>query len=316
MAKARMTAATFNGSHSLSVLQGMTGGGGAASAPAEERQLPLALLVPRPTNRKLNSLRVEELKKSIQAIGIQEALIVRTHPSKPGQYEILAGHYRHAAATSLNLETAPVTDLGEVDDITAAMIAAATNLQREGLTDIEETDTILELCAIKLGVSVEGVVQLFYQFKNGTLVDAQRWATIEEVMASAARIKPITFVQHRLPLLKLPEELLIPMRDGRLESSKALAIARIKDEKARNDLLDAVLVDNLPLSQIKAQVQDLVQPSAAQKPQPVPKQFASRLKTAATRFGKMRSLDDSTARKVEKLLQDLENLVGDANGSA
>jgi ParB family chromosome partitioning protein len=49
----------------------------------------------------------------------------------------------------------------------------------------------------------------------------------------------------------MPETLIQAVREGKLEYSKARALASIKDEEVRADLLQLTLTENLSLKQIK-----------------------------------------------------------------
>jgi ParB family chromosome partitioning protein len=63
---------------------------------------------------------------------------------------------------------------------------------------------------------------------------------------------------NRLPLLKLPEEILMALREGKIEYTKAKAIAKLKDEEARGELLEEAIAQNLSLTQIRARVNELM----------------------------------------------------------
>jgi ParB family chromosome partitioning protein len=65
-------------------------------------------------------------------------------------------------------------------------------------------------------------------------------------------------VSSRLPLLNLPENILIALQEGKLEYTKAKAIAKLKDEEARGELLEEVIAQNLSLTQIRAKINELM----------------------------------------------------------
>lgn len=78
--------------------------------------------------------RIRELADSIKAQGLLQALVVRP---VNGRFEIIAGHRRFLACSTLGLThvTCNVKDLSDED---AALAKAMENLQREDLTPIEE----------------------------------------------------------------------------------------------------------------------------------------------------------------------------------
>ncbi len=57
-----------------------------------------------------------------------------------------------------------------------------------------------------------------------------------------------SFVKNRLPLLKLPPDVLKVLRQGKLEYTKARAIAKVKDEQKRQDLIEEAIAENLSLT--------------------------------------------------------------------
>ena len=66
-----------------------------------------------------------------------------------------------------------------------------------------------------------------------------------------------SFATNRLPLLKLPEELLEALRQGKIEYTKAKAIAQIKDDGARQELLKVAIAEGLSLKEIKKRVTEI-----------------------------------------------------------
>jgi ParB family chromosome partitioning protein len=62
---------------------------------------------------------------------------------------------------------------------------------------------------------------------------------------------------NRLPLLNLSDEVLEALREGKLEFTKARAIARVKDEGQRSKLLKQAVSKNLSLNEIKVAIKEL-----------------------------------------------------------
>jgi ParB family chromosome partitioning protein len=60
-----------------------------------------------------------------------------------------------------------------------------------------------------------------------------------------------SFVINRLPLLKLPPDILDAIRQGKIEYTKAKAIARVKDDVARAELLQTAIGEEWSLKQIR-----------------------------------------------------------------
>lgn len=98
--------------------------------------LDIRTLVDNPNNHfsKMEGEDWEEFLGSIKEVGILTPLIVREKGE--GIYEILAGHNRKNAANEIGIDKLPCL-IVEADDVTASVIVAVTNKQRENTTEIE-----------------------------------------------------------------------------------------------------------------------------------------------------------------------------------
>ncbi len=105
----------------------------------------------------------QKLIASVRQHGILEPLIVR--PVAGDRYELVAGERRYRAAVALHLEEVPVV-IRDLSDTDALQIALIENLQREELNPLEETEALLELLGVKLGLEAIAVPNLLYQMKN------------------------------------------------------------------------------------------------------------------------------------------------------
>ncbi len=61
---------------------------------------------------------------------------------------------------------------------------------------------------------------------------------VEEVFTALGGMKWDSFVRNRLPLLNLPPDVLEVLRSGTIEYTKARAIAQLKNEETRKELLE------------------------------------------------------------------------------
>jgi ParB family chromosome partitioning protein len=124
-------------------------------------------------------------------------------------------------------------------------------------------------------------------------------------LAEIGRFTAGTFRSSRLPLLNLPEDVLLKLRQGKLEYTKAQAIARVKDKEHRGDLLAQVIMEDLPLSEIKSKVKEM-KPEAEENPEQV---FVHRFGELGKRLQKSNVLKDPRKlQRIKKLLDELENL--------
>lgn len=114
-----------------------------------------------------------------------------------------------------------------------------------------------------------------------------------------------SFVNNRLPLLNLPQELIEALRQGKIAYTKAKALAQIKDDFHRSALLAEALAQQLSLSQIKEKIGVL-----QSKPQSKVTEIPERLKFAYQKIKKTRIWEDpKKCKQIETLLTKLETLL-------
>jgi ParB family chromosome partitioning protein len=254
--------------------------------------------------------KLAELAQTISNQGILEPLLVRLSP--PGQYELVAGGRRYRAAQLASLTEAPVIILNLTDE-EALEIALLENLQREDLNPIEETEGLLNLLSSRLHLERDEVTSLLYRMRNQVKkkvsrnVSANDQTEIVETLFSALGLTWKSFVETRLPLLNLPEEVLKALHQGQIAYTKAKAIAKIEAPQQRQQLLDEAIANNLSLNQIKERIKQLSQTPTATTVELTPQQ---RIKQTLTRLNQTRIWEDSRKKKkLERLLQQLEELM-------
>ncbi len=198
------------------------------------------------------------LVESIKQHGILEPLLVR--PRESDSYELVAGERRFRAAQELGLEEVPVI-IREMSSTEAFQLALIENLQREDLNPIEETEGVLQLLSSKLKMLDTEVVSLLYRMSDEVkgkvphnVMGNSETTVIQEVFSGVASMGWQSFVTNRLPLLKLPSEVLEAVRQGKIAYTKAQAIARVKDESHRKELLGEAIKQDLSLTQIKEKI--------------------------------------------------------------
>lgn len=186
------------------------------------------------------------LVQSIKEHGIIQPLVVRK--TEQNQYQIIAGERRYRAATEVGLKSVPAI-IKEITEKEAKEIALVDNLQRDDLNPLDEVDGILEILALKLDVTVKEVTALLYQMANEDKGNLNRNVTVNQIgdlvehtFAQLGRHTRQSFVRNRLPLLKLPDDVLETLRAGKLPYTKAVEVAKVKDEEARAKLLKQALL--------------------------------------------------------------------------
>lgn len=255
--------------------------------------------------------KLSQLVESIKLHGILEPLLVR--PKEHGKYEIVAGERRYRAASMLGLIEVPVV-IRDFNDQEALQVALIENLQREDLNPIEETEGILELVALRIQRDVEYVITLLSQAAHperssvDNVIHREEWQVLQAVFDTVGRFTPESFRTNRLPLLNVPTDILEALRAGKLAYTKARALARVKDETQRKELLAKTIQEDLSLTQIK---EYLVAISAkADSVAASGTSLKTRFESAYKRIKKSKVWDSPKKQKtLEKLLETLEELV-------
>jgi ParB family transcriptional regulator, chromosome partitioning protein len=252
--------------------------------------------------------KLSQLVQSVKEHGILQPLLVR---AVGGEYELVAGERRLRAAKAAGLTEVPIITK-ELSDLQILQIALLENLQREDLNPVEETEGILELLCMELDVNSGEVISILNQVANAkrrnlelTENVSRQLEIIESVLSGVGRFSAESFRTSRLPLLNLPDDVLEILRQGKIEYTKARAIAKVKDEGERRELLDKVLNENLSLSEIKQLVKELTPGKTTPKETLNAKysELGKRLKNAQVWE------DVKKTKKLEKLLSDLEQLL-------
>ena len=257
---------------------------------------------------------MQELVESVKQLGILQPLLVR--PIDGNKYELVAGERRYRAASSLGLTEIPVV-IRELTDTEALQIALLENLQREDLNAIEETEGILQLLAMKLNSTSSSVIALLgaaaHPERTGVdnVIHSSDWQIVIDIFALVGKYTPESFRTNRLPLLNLPDDVIGALRKGRIEYTKARAIARVKDSSDRSQLLEEAIALDLSLTQIKQRIADLKAKNTGEATAP-DRSLLNRVDAALQRVKKSKVWDDpKKQKKLEKLLAELEALVGE-----
>ena len=173
------------------------------TAPSEsvsraESFVPIEIIHPNPDQprRHFDTDDLNDLAGSIRSKGIIQPLVVRAHPSKVGEFEIVAGERRWRASQMAQLHQLPVV-VREFSDLEVLEIAIIENIQRADLNPIEEAT---------------GYRQLMDKFGH----------TQEQMAAALGKSRP--HIANNLRLLALPDDVQALVVTGRLASGHARAL--------------------------------------------------------------------------------------------
>lgn len=142
-------------------------------------------------------------------------------------------------------------------------------------------------------------------------LDEETLKTVQEVFDGLGLMNWLSFTTKRLPLLNLPKEILADLREGKLEYTKAQALARVKDNELRKQLLSETVANNWSLSEIKEQIKNRTEASST--PSSVTStQLPERLKDITQRIRKRRLWENPEKQnQLETLLGQLEALLNE-----
>lgn len=184
-------------------------------------------------------------------------------PTKPGEYELVAGLRRLTACELVGIAKVPVKVFDWNDD-EAYAAAFDENDRRRDFSKLEEVDIILNLLSKRLMMSQEGVISLLYKMDNQakgkttqSVLGNEKAEMIEDFFKARGQLTWRSFISTRLPLLKKPPEILEAIRTSKLHYTKAIEIAKLKDSKKRKILLEKTINQVLSLSEVKQQVKAL-----------------------------------------------------------
>ena len=254
---------------------------------------------------------MQNLIASIKKDGLLQPILVRPVGDL---YEVVAGERRYRAASSLNLSEIPVV-IKELSEQEAYLIALTENLQRENLNPIEETEGILCLLSLKLEQSEQDVIRLLQHFdhlERGNVKEDSNSAhnvmgkkIVEEIFAGLG-LTWQSFLKNRLPLLNLPDDVMEELRKGTIAYTKAKAIAKLKDECLRTNILKEAIQQSLSLNQIRERIKEITAETEQKN-----MNLQTKTKELWKQMKKQKPWNWNNQRKKkkwEKLMQQLEDL--------
>jgi ParB family transcriptional regulator, chromosome partitioning protein len=202
-----------------------------------ELLVPIEAIHPNPDQprRHFDADDLNDLAGSIRSKGIIQPLVVRAHPVKAGEYQIVAGERRWRASQLAQLHELPIV-VREFSDLDVLEIAIIENIQRADLNPIEE--------AI-------GYRQLMDKFGH----------TQEQMAEALGKSRP--HIANVLRLLALPEDVQALVIGGSLSSGHARALITAPNA---SELARLVVARGLSVRQTEKLVKEPKAPSKARLP--------------------------------------------------
>jgi ParB family transcriptional regulator, chromosome partitioning protein len=245
------------------------------------------------------------LVESIKQHGILEPLLVR--PLGANSYELVAGERRYRAAKEIGLQEVPIA-IREMSDTDAFQVALIENLQREDLNPVEETEGILQLLALRLEKPESEVVSLLHRMLDEVkgkvphnVMGNSETLAIQSVFDGIATMDWKSFISNRLPLLKLPPDILGALRQGKLAYT---------NEAQRQQLLSDTIAQDLSLTQIKEWIENSRAAKAESETSPLPMTTQIDDVLRLVKRSKVWT-DPKKQKRLEKLLSELRSLASE-----
>jgi ParB family transcriptional regulator, chromosome partitioning protein len=196
----------------------------------EIKQIPVEEIVPNPYQPRtvFDDEKIDELCQTIRTHGLIQPIVVRV---RDGRYELIAGERRLRATRKLGMERIPAI-VKEFNDSQTASIALIENLQREGLTAIEEA------------VAYQKLIDL-HNLTQESL--AQRLGKGQSTIA------------NKLRLLHLPREIQDALLSRQVTERHARALIPLKDPELQNKVLLEILEREWNVKQTEVRVKQLLE---------------------------------------------------------
>lgn len=222
----------------------------------EGRLVKISLVQPNPEQprKRFSEEELKELSESIRQYGVIQPLLVK----KQGPiYEIIAGERRYRAAKMAGLTEIPVL-IRDYDEKRSKEVAIIENIQREDLNAVEEA--------------------LAYQNLINTYQLSQ-----EELAERLSKKR--TTITNSLRLLKLEEEILRYIREGKLKEGHGRALLQFPEGENRIQLAKECIEKNLSVREIERKAQSLEKGKGKEKKKSLNRQFSSIFKDLENKMG-------------------------------
>ena len=170
------------------------------------KDVPIEQLHPNPwqPRRSFDEAAAQELAESVKANGVLQPILVRRHPQRHGEFEIVAGERRWRAAQIARLHEVPVV-IRDLSDGQSLEMALVENVQRQDLEALEEA---------------EAYQRLVEEFSHSQ----------EEVARAVGKSR--SHIANTLRLLTLPDSVKAMLADHRISPGHARAVLSTGDPEA------------------------------------------------------------------------------------
>jgi ParB family chromosome partitioning protein len=192
----------------------------------EVKNIPVQNIMPSPYQPRtvFDDDRIDELSQTIRTHGIIQPIVVRV---RNNTFELIAGERRLRAVRKLGLDTIPAI-IRDFNDSQAASIALIENLQREGLSAIEEA------------VAYQQLIEM-HDLTQESL--AQRLGKSQSTIANKIR------------LLHLSEPIKFALMERKITERHARALLALDQEEQQVKILEEIIQKELNVKQTEARIE-------------------------------------------------------------
>lgn len=183
---------------------------------------------------------LDELAQSIKHIGIIQPITVHTLVDEPGKYKIISGERRYRAATKAGLKAIPAY-IRTAEDEQMMEMALIENIQRKDLNAIE--------------------VALAFR----KLIDT--YNLTQEELSQRVGKKRAT-ISNYIRLLKLPAEIQMGLKDGKISMGHARSLLGIEDPEVQLAFYEQIMSDELSVRALEQMVKTYNEPDDTPTPRP------------------------------------------------
>lgn len=219
--------------------------------------------------------RINELCQTIRLHGIIQPIVVRRTTKG---YELIAGERRLRAVKKLQMDTIPVI-VREMTDSQAASAALIENLQREGLTAIEEAHAYQKLIEL-------------HDLTQESL--AQRLGKGQSTVA------------NKLRLLHLPKVVQQELLKRTISERHARALLSLKEERLQVQMINEILQRELNVKQTEERIKRLLENEDAAK-RPKRKSYSRDVRIAVNTIRQSIAMVKETGLKIGLDEEELED---------
>lgn len=247
----------------------------------EIRQIPVDAIIPSPYQPRsiFDDDKINELCQTIKTHGIIQPIVVR---EKENGFEIIAGERRWRATKKLGMETIPAI-IKNYNEAQTASISLIENLQREGLTAIEEA------------VAYQKLIDL-HDLTQESL--AQRLGKGQSTIANKIR------------LLNLSKKIQDSLLSRTITERHARALLPLNDQVLQEKMLDEIIAKDLNVKQTENRVKQLLgreQISVEKDTKPKKVSFSRDMRIAMNTIRQSVDMVIKTGISIETDERDLDN---------